>query len=46
MLLLDNIYFNFCVYVNLLVDYVYLDDDKKPRFAQVGHEHLIEQLAL
>ncbi len=28
----------------LLIDYVYLDSDERRRFAQVGHEYLIEQL--
>jgi hypothetical protein len=28
----------------LLVDYVYLDSEERRRFAQVGHEYLIEQL--
>ena len=28
----------------LLVDYVYLDTDERRRFAQVGHEYLIEQV--
>jgi hypothetical protein len=28
----------------LLVDYVYLDTEERRRFAQVGHEYLIEQL--
>lgn len=30
--------------VSLLVDYVYLDSEERRRFAQVGHEYLIEQL--
>ena len=30
--------------VTLLVDYVYLDSEERRRFAQVGHEYLIEQL--
>lgn len=29
---------------SLLVDYVYLDTEERRRFAQVGHEYLIEQL--
>jgi len=29
---------------SLLVDYVYLDGEERRRFAQVGHEYLIEQL--
>lgn len=29
---------------SLLVEYVYLDSDERRRFAQVGHEYLIEQL--
>lgn len=29
---------------SLLVDYVYLDSEERRRFAQVGHEYLIEQL--
>jgi hypothetical protein len=29
---------------NLLVDYIYLDTEERRRFAQVGHEYLIEQL--
>ena len=29
---------------SLLVDYIYLDSDERRRFAQVGHEYLIEQL--
>lgn len=29
---------------SLLVDYVYLDAEERRRFAQVGHEYLIEQL--
>jgi hypothetical protein len=29
---------------NLLINYVYLDDDERKRFAQVGHEYLIEQV--
>ena len=28
----------------LLIDYVYLDTEERRRFAQVGHEYLIEQL--
>jgi hypothetical protein len=28
----------------ILVDYVYLDSEERRRFAQVGHEYLIEQL--
>lgn len=28
----------------LLIDYVYLDSEERRRFAQVGHEYLIEQL--
>lgn len=28
----------------LLVDYIYLDSDERRRFAQVGHEYLMEQL--
>jgi hypothetical protein len=30
--------------VKLLVNYVYLDSDERRRFAQVGHEYLIEQI--
>jgi hypothetical protein len=30
--------------VGLMVDYVYLDSEERRRFAQVGHEYLIEQL--
>lgn len=30
--------------VQLLVDYIYLDSEERRRFAQVGHEYLIEQL--
>jgi len=30
--------------VSLLIDYVYLDTDERKRFAQVGHEYLVEQL--
>lgn len=29
---------------SILVDYVYLDSDERRRFAQVGHEYLIDQL--
>ncbi len=29
---------------SLLVDYIYLDTEERRRFAQVGHEYLIEQL--
>jgi hypothetical protein len=29
---------------SLLIDYVYLDTEERRRFAQVGHEYLIEQL--
>lgn len=29
---------------SMLVDYVYLDTEERRRFAQVGHEYLIEQL--
>lgn len=29
---------------SLLVDYVYLDSEERRRFAQVGHEYLIEQV--
>jgi len=29
---------------SILVDYVYLDSEERKRFAQVGHEYLIEQL--
>jgi hypothetical protein len=29
---------------NLLVNYVYLDSEERRKFAQVGHEYLIEQL--
>jgi hypothetical protein len=28
----------------LLIDYIYLDSEERRRFAQVGHEYLIEQL--
>jgi hypothetical protein len=30
--------------VGLMVDYIYLDSEERRRFAQVGHEYLIEQL--
>ena len=30
--------------INLLVNYVYLDSDERRKFAQNGHEYLIEQL--
>lgn len=30
--------------LQLLVDYIYLDSEERRRFAQVGHEYLIEQL--
>jgi hypothetical protein len=30
----------------LLVDYIYLDADERRRFAQVGHEYLIEQIMI
>jgi hypothetical protein len=30
--------------VQLLVDYIYLDSEERRRFAQVGHEYLIEQV--
>jgi len=30
----------------LLVDYIYLDSEERRRFAQVGHEYLIEQVQL
>jgi hypothetical protein len=30
--------------VGLLVDYVYLDKEERKRFAQIGHEYLIEQV--
>lgn len=29
---------------SVLIDYIYLDSDERRRFAQVGHEYLIEQL--
>jgi hypothetical protein len=29
---------------SLLVDYIYIDSEERRRFAQVGHEYLIEQL--
>jgi hypothetical protein len=29
---------------SVLVDYIYLDSDERRRFAQVGHEYLIDQL--
>jgi hypothetical protein len=29
---------------SILVDYIYLDSEERRRFAQVGHEYLIEQL--
>ena len=29
---------------SLLVDYVYIDTEERRRFAQVGHEYLINQL--
>jgi hypothetical protein len=32
------------VNLNVLSDYVYLDAEERKRFAQVGHEYLIEQL--
>jgi len=32
------------VTAGVLVDYVYLDSEERRRFAQVGHEYLIEQL--
>ena len=31
-------------FAELMVDYIYLDADERRRFAQVGHEYLIEQL--
>ena len=30
--------------VSLLVDYIYLDKEERKRFAQIGHEYLIEQV--
>jgi len=30
----------------ILVDYIYLDSEERRRFAQVGHEYLIEQIQL
>ena len=33
-------------YINLWVDYVYLDTDERRRFAQVSHEYLIEQVQM
>jgi hypothetical protein len=30
--------------INLLVNYIYLDNEERRKFAQVGHEYLIEQL--
>ena len=30
--------------MSLLVDYVYIDTEERRRFAQVGHEYLINQL--
>jgi len=30
--------------VSVLVDYIYLDSVERRRFAQVGHEYLIEQV--
>jgi len=38
--------FNGLSYVSagVLIDYVYLDSEERRRFAQVGHEYLIEQL--
>lgn len=30
--------------VSALIDYIYLDTDERRRFAQVGHEYLIEQI--
>jgi hypothetical protein len=30
----------------LLIDYIYLDSEERRRFAQVGHEYLIEQIQL
>lgn len=30
--------------IQILVDYIYLDSEERRRFAQVGHEYLIEQL--
>jgi len=38
--------FNSLQYVSagVLIDYVYLDSEERRRFAQVGHEYLIEQL--
>src|ERR1700744_2474656 len=30
--------------VSVLVDYIYLDSEERRRFAQVGHEYLIEQV--
>lgn len=30
----------------LLIDYIYLDSEERRRFAQVGHEYLIEQVQL
>jgi hypothetical protein len=30
----------------ILIDYIYLDSEERRRFAQVGHEYLIEQLQL
>lgn len=29
---------------SLLIDYIYLDSEERRRFAQIGHEYLIEQL--
>jgi hypothetical protein len=35
--------FQYCS-AGVLIDYVYLDSEERRRFAQVGHEYLIEQL--
>jgi hypothetical protein len=37
----NNIVLGSC---GLMVDYIYLDSEERRRFAQVGHEYLIEQL--
>lgn len=30
--------------VTLIIDFIFLDDDERRRFAQIGHEYLIEQV--
>lgn len=43
---LDELSDEINIEANMLIDYIYLDKDERKRFAQSGHEYLIEQLQM